>query len=642
MDPHKIRTIIDFYWPQIFKNVGKFPIGSLEQIYQLAPPDLKPQIKSLINRVKITRILNTISSLSLLIPQVWLFITIANKDIYNYILGLSCFVCLQALHSAIANFGQDSLFLVDSLLVKIITFSLNRKNCSPRIYDKTKELRKQITDAIGLERQSNLWIILFINLIVFSYLFHHYYNLNWIIVLLSYSTLAVIVFTIVYTMQKLYQKFSNTSVRIKQTFANNFTQQSTQNPIPISNKCQHTLLFRMTINKIAANSYSYIFILILLLLLLHQNPYLSIVTVLAINLMIQILTMKLYFLLKQLPRSLAVQKNILNPLLKEVATKVPSPITQPGTIDQNKDFTIKELILDKTQYTPPDQINQKEPKITINLTIPIKAGLYTITGDSGEGKSLSLSLIGNLIFPTKGQIWLKTDKHQKINYSDLGYWSIYQKIVYAWITEKQFTNTTPIKLFRSRLLSQEQNHYFAELMAKHDLDGLCTQANLAKYKNFLLNSVIKTKTPTQEQFDQLVRRILQDLLFKTKLFRSDEKHILTTSVEKLSGGQQARLLTALFLTGPQQLVMLDEGLERTTQNFNDYQDNSAENHNRKSHLYTRDRLIQFICSMVKKSNKTVMLLIQGGSEELNQVKKELGKYYLGDLQTRNAHLELIN
>jgi ABC-type phosphate transport system ATPase subunit len=140
---------------------------------------------------------------------------------------------------------------------------------------------------------------------------------------------------------------------------------------------------------------------------------------------------------------------------------------------------------------------------------------------------------------------------------------------------------------------------------------------------YLFQTTYQASTIIEQKADLYLKNLLNRTLFESGLFRESEDHIMTTNIEALSGGQQARLLTAYYLTGPEQVVILDEGLERTTQRFST------------SGVYTRERLIRFIGNIAESSGKTILLIVQGGSNEQQLVHKFAGDYYLGCLKISN-------
>jgi len=96
-------------------------------------------------------------------------------------------------------------------------------------------------------------------------------------------------------------------------------------------------------------------------------------------------------------------------------------------------------------------------------------------------------------------------------------------------------------------------------------------SDLAKYrirvlkKVFIFDTVVDARTMDENIIDNRVKILLDGYLFESGLFKESEDHILTTPISDLSGGQQARVLTAYALSGVEQIVLLDEALERTTQ-----------------------------------------------------------------------------
>jgi hypothetical protein len=215
------------------------------------------------------------------------------------------------------------------------------------------------------------------------------------------------------------------------------------------------------------------------------------------------------------------------------------------------------------------------------------------------------------------------DDNKEYDISKMHYWKLKSLVNYVWVTKVDFLGITPIQLFRPRMLETGSSELFRALFEKHHS---CDNTLLDKNMDFIMNNIKKHHSDEENQIDLCVRDVLDDLLIQSGLFRENESHILNSQIQELSGGQQARLLTSYYLTGPEPVILLDEGLERTTSGFE------------KDIEYTRERLIKFISYVMKNTDKTVFLLVQGGRDEEKQIESELGERYLGTIMVKNGNV----
>jgi len=411
---------------------------------------------------------------------------------------------------------------------------------------------------------------------------------------------------------------------VDQYLQNNILQKVSKSSSYPNITIKHANMPKMTFAKVFANVYANIFIILMFFIFAHFGKIqIEFKSLLVFILITSYIDSKIHEISRELPYALIARWDYLEPFLEKLQTTVPSPLTLPKT-EYAKELTNPISIEFKDIVYRKEEIERELLQIK-DLEIKLKQGLYVVAGDSGEGKSLFMSIIGSEIFPTSGKIQILDKQGQYYDLNKMYYWKLRDLINYVWVSKIDFIGTSPVKLFRTRLLKDESSEFFNALTIKYcELDTAVHERN----EDFILNNIQDPQNEEQINIDSCVKKILDDFLIRSGLFRENELHVLDTEIQNLSGGQQARLLTAYYLTGPTPVVLLDEGLERTTKGFEE------------GVQYTRERLIKFISYVVNNSDKTVFLLVQGGKEEESQIKESLQNKYLGTFMVKDGVVNL--
>ncbi len=482
---------------------------------------------------------------------------------------------------------QDVLLAFREFLTSNLSYYLqDNKDVSLKYRSKLSSIYTNITNTCLLERSGNIFMNFVVLVFTTTYLSERYLNTNsFLLVLLLTGTIGL-AYVFIKKMELVYNVVYSREGILKIEYENKIHKYK-QFPLLI----KHYNRLKKYFNKLLfikgfLNVYHQFYILIGILLIFISNNRLIVLHVITLKMLLDNLDNSVFEKFRNMPQSHSLQTNIIRPMLNDIKSTVPSPLSIPNK-KIIKSPKIKAIDIKNLRFVPKD-INQEILKIK-RLNIKINKGLYLITGDSGEGKSVFMNLLANIRFQTEGTINLIDRNNKSWNYNSLGYWNYREIIKYIWISRENYSKITIKKLFSQIINEGYISDFFNDFFKKGNT--------------------------------------IKDLLFKTNLFRKNELHILNSDVGMLSGGQQARAFTALHLVTKPQIILIDESLERTTMKFSD------------SEVLTRERLIKFITYIVKNSDKTVFLLIQGGKDEEELVKNELGRFYLGKLHFRNNRVE---
>jgi ABC-type Mn2+/Zn2+ transport system ATPase subunit len=598
---------------------GRFRKNTFKTLLATSPPHLKKEFSQLWTQIKITRLVTALFAIPryLLVIRAFLILPTNYK---NSLLFFLISILLYTIQYYLSNIIQDKIYLYQDIISNhLISFVKNRSLTN---YSKVKsKLPNLIRSIANRERHLNLpyQIILYLVTITIGITNHLSNNLIVVLVIIFVITTAILPLL----MEKLY----STLFKNRDTKSIAYKNLSTlSQPIKsLKNKPSQTkqTLHLLALNKSIINSIFTLLMILLVNMTLKQNNLINIsILLIILYRTTTVIQAQIQIFIWNVPELTTEKFELLRPLNYALKNTVPTPYTQPTKRKIPLDENFESLQITDLTY-------KKKTKVLINipkLEIQLNKGLYTLIGDSGEGKSIFLSLLGNKLLPTTGELTLKR-KQENYTYSKLGYWNLNKIINYIWVTKETFENTTPLQIFKLRFL--ESSQLFKDIIKKTTPDT-DLKLLIEKNKDFVKNTTSSVYTQQEECIQDILENSLDKLLFKTKLFKENERHILNTSISKLSGGQQARVITAFYLTARQQFLLLDEGLERTTKSF----------HNTKDYLYTRERLISFFSYITKHSQKTIILVVQGGDKELQTIKNNLRDLHLGTLEIHKGNLSL--
>lgn len=608
---------IVFYLKEILIYQCKFDTTLYKSIVRCANPSTHKTLEKLWKKILFYRYITILLELTSAILTFWGNILVIEKKLDVFVIFLLLRIVHKGISSGYANYIQDSLLVRESIFTDTLTRFRTKFS---RVYpeESIEMIQKTITDIIHCERFKNLTITLILQTIALVLSLKYTNTVFPALLIIFYCFLMFFLVTVIAQLMSFFGKkfrIMNDQIRILHNTENYlFKSVDFQSHI---RQIQPDLL-KMAFVKASANVDN------ILLTLLFVFSYTRIyggkeiaMLIVIINFIDPILNY-LLTLLQCWPKVISMKKDVLYPIINTLRTKVPSPLTQPKS-NLKKDSKIKSILLSNIRHRFPDSndfiLDLPEIELFTN------GGIYTVTGDSGQGKSIFLNILGNELFPIDGQVSLKFGE-QSVSYNQIGYWKLRNLIRYIWISNIEFPTITTLQLFRT-CLADSRNCYFTNVFNgnpdnKHIKKLLSQKSNLSYVSNPLL-------TPTnndQHYIDEFTYKLLVKILIDSGLFREEEKHIINLEIDKLSGGQHARLITAFYLVSPLQIVLLDESLERTTKDSS-HSKNCKTNSNGNV-IYTRDRMINFIGEIIQESKQTVFLLIQGEDAELLQIKKVCG------------------
>lgn len=627
---------VKFYIREIFVNVGKIDSKLFGVICDLARPSLRSYLRKLWREVLLYRWINQVSVILKVSLGYFTVAAVASQDIELFMWVIFLNIVINSVGAYVTNYSQDKMRLLRGLFVnRIREFIKNRRFEGYEDIDIT-DLDFDFVLMIMLGRHSNVWITLIWTVAVWSYAYARYYGRDFAAGLIFFLFVIVAILGIVLLMVYLYSILSKQNMEVLVGDRNSTELGGVQLDTTYRFAKLRKVLVYLGIDKVFVNVYGSVFVLCGLLLFRDGILSTWVNSVFLLYSVVRSIKNTMFYVINELPRAIAVKKKKIGPIINVISHLVPSPINQPGQVSMEY-VRFKEIVI--------EDVTLKSESSELLLNIPsyrfdLSPGLYIVAGDSGKGKSLFLNIIGNKRFPTSGKVSLAGESGKLYEYGDLGYWNVLNVVNYVWIAQKNFANTTAVRLFRSLLYDGEGSMYFDELVKKSGTNGM-ESGSISKLlssvnRNFLLDTLAEPGTREEEAVDVVVKKALDSLLFDTNLFREDERHVLTSDVSVLSGGQQARLYTALFLMKSQQVVLLDEGLERTTLGIKGCSGNGI------SYEFTRDRMISFIAGVLKKSDKTVFLLSQGGSEEIEKIKTVVKDKHLGTILVDEGNITLAD
>lgn len=536
---------------------------------------------------------------------------------HNFSMYFSFFifgVMIHAIKMGAGNYIQDRSFDYISVLQNGLTRYLTRRNVDGDYLINVQNVHKYFISILSLERFPNIYFTLLLISIIYSYLLRSLFNVSPLLSVVTLLGIILVSFFYTYFMNKTYSITADINKR-RTTLISNANQLQ---DISFDKISKHSLknpqIGKMTTIKVIANVYANaFFVFLIVMIILTTRTYPEFVTVLGISLLLHALDSRVLFLWRQLPEATYALEEVIKPLIKLQAEKIPTPLSTHGTdvIDYKQVINLR---LEDVKVEDPN--TKKLILEAKNLAVPIKKGLYLITGDSGEGKSTLMSVVGRTDFVSSGKIFFDVNGKES-NFDDLDFETFRKWVDYVWVTEKRFDRTSPLKLLRLLVPEQAHNQNFDELF-RFDIDLSKVQ------QDYFLNSVRSAENPAEQAVEDILQARFLTWFEETGLFRSNENHILDLDFSKLSGGQTARFLTALFLLKNSRILLIDEGLERTTKGYED------------GVIYTRDRLINFISHCVGRLDKCLFLMIQGGADEVAQIKNSLGEYYLGNIIVKDG------
>ena len=613
---------------------GKFDSFLYNTILKCANRSIQPHLKTVWRRVRTYRLLDHLLCIVYGILFYFLNNSLINKNLDQFILFLFIKLLLNAITSGYSNHIQDTLLTIESTfsdtLFKYQTkFNRNYPNTSK------ETLKRTIFNIINCERFQPIVFILMIESAILIYLFvNNNIPISPSIVMLYIVLMIVLVYIIAQQMAFYLYKFNQINDELNKCNKiqiNSFDKLNANTII----KPSKPLVNKMSIVKSFANTQYLIISLLFLSTYSFINKGQNISIFIVIISFVDPIMNLIFIWLRFWPDVLISKRRVLHPIAKLLNSAIPTPISQPSHTTF-KSLNIDNIAINNLKHYFPDSPNPvlEFPKLIINTT----NGIYTVTGDSGQGKSVFLNILGNEIFPTEGTISIITD-NSVINYNDIGYWNLRDTIRYVWVSNVEITGTNAVKLFRTYLDPKHKESYFNKLVSQSDIKGtlnkLLTNEEIIDFVN---NPLIEATTSDQILIDKIVKDTLIELLFKSQLFRENESHILDLDISKLSGGQHARLITAFYLVSQLKIVLLDESLERTTKDSSHTLSFRTDSRG----IYTRERMIKFIGDISKVNNQTVLLLVQGGKEEIEMIKKASGNCYLGNIVIGNKKASIIN